>query len=233
MLEAILLTLRDTWSGYVEGLRLVIPRLLAMLSVVAAGWLIAALARAVTGRVLAWLRVARLAERTGTAELLRKAELPPAERLVASAVFWLLFLGFLLAGLDALGLKTLAALRSEIGQLVPRLVGAFVILAVGLVLANVVWRVVLLAAVNAGWPSARLAGGTVYFLTVTIAAAMALDHIGLARPIVLTAFAIVVGAVMLAVAVAVGVGSGPLVRRLLEERLGSRPRPDSDGSSHL
>jgi len=68
---------------------------------------------------------------------------------------------------------------------------------------------------------------------VTIAAAMALDHIGLARPIVLTAFAIVVGAVMLAVAVAVGVGSGPLVRRLLEERLGSRPRPDSDGSSHL
>ncbi len=233
MLEAILLTLRETWSGYVEGLRLVIPRLLAMLSVVAAGWLIAALARAVTGRVLAWLRVARLAERTGTAELLRKAELPPAERLVASAVFWLLFLGFLLAGLDALGLKTLAALRSEIGQLVPRLVGAFVILAVGLVLANVVWRVVLLAAVNAGWPSARLAGGTVYFLTVTIAAAMALDHIGLARPIVLTAFAIVVGAVMLAVAVAVGVGSGPLVRRLLEERLGSRPRPDSDGSSHL
>jgi hypothetical protein len=233
MLEAILLTLRDTWSGYVEGLRLVIPRLLAMLSVVAAGWLIAALARAVTGRALAWLRVARLAERTGTAELLRKAELPPAERLVASAVFWLLFLGFLLAGLDALGLKTLAALRSEIGQLVPRLVGAFVILAVGLVLANVVWRVVLLAAVNAGWPSARLAGGTVYFLTVTIAAAMALDHIGLARPIVLTAFAIVVGAVMLAVAVAVGVGSGPLVRRLLEERLGSRPRPDSDGSSHL
>jgi hypothetical protein len=233
MLEAILLTLRDTWSGYVEGLRLVIPRLLAMLSVVAAGWLIAALARAVTGRALAWLRVARLAERTGTAELLRKAELPPAERLVASAVFWLLFLGFLLAGLDALGLKTLAALRSEIGQLVPRLVGAFVILAVGLVLANVVWRVVLLAAVNAGWPSARLAGGTVYFLTVTIAAAMALDHIGLARPIVLTAFAIVVGAVMLAVAVAVGVGSGPLVRRLLEERLGSRPRSDSDGSSHL
>ncbi len=233
MVDAILLTLRETWSGYVEGLRLVIPRLLAMLSVVAAGWLIAALARAVTGRALAWLRVARLAERTGAAELLRKAELPPAERIVASAVFWLLFLGFLLAGLDALGLKTLAALRSEVGLLVPRLVGAFVILAVGLVLANVVWRVVLLAAVNAGWPSARLAGGAVYFLTVTIAAAMALDHVGLARPIVLAAFAIVVGAVMLAVAVAVGVGSGPLVRRLLEERLNARPRPDSDGSSHL
>ena len=233
MAEAILLTLRETWSGYVEGLRLVIPRLLAMLSVVVAGWLIAALARAVTGRALSWLRVGRLAERTGTAELLRKAELPPAERLAASAVFWLLFLGFLLAGLDALGLETLHAMRSEVGRLVPRLVGGLAILAVGLFLANVVWRVVLLATVNAGWPSARELSGAVYFLTVTIASAMALDHVGLARPIVLTAFALVVGAVMLALAIAVGVGSGPLVRRLLENRLGRRPRPDSDGSSHL
>jgi hypothetical protein len=233
MAEAILLTLRETWSGYVEGLRLVIPRLLAMLSVVAAGWVVAALARAVTGRALGWLRVARLAERTGTAELLRKAELPPAERLVASAVFWILFLGFLLAGLDALGFNTLQSLRAEVLHLVPRLVGALVILAVGLVIANVVWRIVLLAAVNAGWPSARLVGGTVYFLMVTIATAMALDHVGLARPIVLTAFTLVVGAVMLALAIAIGVGSGPLVRRLLEDRLVRRTRPESDGSSHL
>jgi len=233
MAEAILVTLRETWSGYVEGLRLVIPRLLAMLSVVVAGWLVAAVARAVVGRALGWLRVSRLTERTGTAELLRKAELPPAERLAASAVFWVLFLGFLLAGLDALGFNTLHSLRSELLLLVPRLVGALAILAVGLVLANVVWRVVLLAAVNAGWPSARLVGGAVYFLLLTVAAAMALDHVGLARPIVLTAFAIVVGAVMLALAIAVGVGSGPLVRRLLEERLVRRPRPESDGSSHI
>jgi len=86
MAEAILLTLRETWSGYIEGLRLVIPRLLAMLSVVVVGWLVAALSRAVTARVLGWLRLGRLAERTGTAELLRKAELPRAERIAASAV---------------------------------------------------------------------------------------------------------------------------------------------------
>jgi hypothetical protein len=233
MAEAILLTLRETWSGYIEGLRLVIPRLLAMLSVVVAGWLVAALARAVTLRALGWLRLGRLAERTGTAELLRKAELPPAERIVASAVFWLLFLGFLLAGLDALGLSTLASLRAEVLRLVPRLVGAVAILALGLVLANVVWRIVLLAAVNAGWPSARLIGQAVYVLTVTIAVAMALDQVGLARPIVLAAFAIAFGALMLALAIAIGTGAGPIVRRLLEERLAGRDRPRADGSSHL
>jgi hypothetical protein len=233
MAEAILLTLRETWSGYIEGLRLVIPRLLAMLSVVVAGWLVAALAGAVTLRVLRWLRLGRLAERTGAAEMLRKAELPQAERIAASAVFWLLFLGFLLAGFDALGFRALASLRSEVLRLVPRIVGAAAILAVGLVLANVVWRIVLLAAVNAGWPSARLTGRAVYVLTVTIAVAMALDQAGLARPIVLAAFAIAFGALMLALAIAVGTGAGPVVRRVLEERLAARERPPADGSSHL
>ena len=233
MAEAILSTLGETWSGYVEGLRVVIPRLLAMLSVVAAGWIVAALARAVVGRALSWLRLARLAERTGTAELLRKAELPPAERLAASVVFWVLFVGFLLAGLDALGFRTLQAMRAEVVALAPRLVGALAILGAGLFAANVLWRVVLLAAVNAGWPSPRLVGGAIHFLTVTVAVAMALDHVGLARPIVLTAFAIVVGAVMLALAIAVGVGCGPLVRRIVDERLPGRAQPPSDGSSHL
>jgi hypothetical protein len=231
--EAILLTLRETWSGYVEGLRLVIPRLLAMLSVVLAGWLIAAAARAVTARALGWLRLGRLAERTGTAELLRKCELPPAERLAASVVFWALFLGFLLAGLDALGFQTLEALRDEAAELVPRAVGALLILGVGLLLANVAWRVVLLAAVNAAWPSARVVGAVVYSLLAAIAVAMALDHVGLARPIVLVAFTIVVGAVMLALAIAAGIGAGPLVRRMLEERMPPRPGPGTDASSHL
>ena len=234
MAEAILLTLRETWSGYVEGLRLVIPRLLAMLSVVVAGWLIAALARAVVGRVLGWLRVARLAERTGDGGA-------PAQGRAAAGGAPRRLRGLLdpLPRLPPRRPRRARASRPS-RRCGPRSAcscrgwsAALAILAVGLVLANVVWRVVLLAAVNAGWPSARLVGGAVYFLTVTIAAAMALDHVGLARPIVLTAFAIVVGAVMLALAIAVGVGSGPLVRRLLEERLVERSRPESDGSSHL
>src|SRR5512143_2521927 len=124
----------------------ILPRLLSMLSVLGVGWLAAALTRVVAARLLRWLRLPRLAERTGAAEILRKAELPPAERLVASAVFWLLFLGFLLAGLDALGFHTLPSLRAQVLQIVPRLVGALAILVIGLVLANVVWRVVLLSA---------------------------------------------------------------------------------------
>jgi hypothetical protein len=69
-------------------------------------------------------------------------------------------------------------------------------------------------------------------LLVTVAVAMALDHLGVAPTIVLVAFAIAFGALMLALAIALGIGGGPIVRRLLEERLAQRARP-SDGSAHL
>jgi hypothetical protein len=232
VLDAILRTLRDTWTGYLDALLVILPRLLSMLSVVVVGWLIAAVARSATGRLLRWLRLPRLAERAGAAEFLRKAELPAADRLAAATVFWLLFGGFLLTGLDALGFQTFDVLRQELAAIVPRLAASLVILAAGLVLANVVWRVVLLGAVNAGWPFARTVSGGIYVLLVTVAVAMALDHLGVARAIVLVAFAIAFGSLMLALALALGIGGGPVVRRLLEERLSERGRRP-DGSSHL
>ena len=233
MLEAILTTLRETWIGYIDAVRLVLPRLLSMLSVIAVGWLISAVARDVTTRVLGWLGLARLAERVGAAEMLRKAELPPAAKLAGALVFWGLFAGFLLAGLDALGFRTLGSLSADVSNLVPRIVASLAILALGLMLANLVWRIVLLAAVNAGWLFARAVSGGVHALLVTLAVAMALDQLGVARGVVVAAFAISFGALMLALALALGIGAAPIVGRMLEERLAARGQPRSDGSSHL
>jgi hypothetical protein len=232
--ETIVSTLRDTWAGYAAVLALALPRLLAMASVLVVGFLVAAGARFVLVRLLLAVRFGAFAERAGLAELLRKAELPAAERLAGTTLFWLLFSGFLLAGLDAaLGIETLGGLRDELVTLLPRLVASLLIFGMGLVLATVVGRVALLAAVNAGWPFARAAGGLVHALLVLLAVAMALDHLGVARGVVVTAFALAFGAVLLALAIAVGIGAGPIVGRLLEERLAVRRRPEGDSSSHL
>jgi hypothetical protein len=231
--DAILRTLRDTWTGYLDMVLAILPRLLSMVSVLVVGILFAALARFVTARGLRLVRLPRLAERTGTAELLRKAELPPAERLTASLVFWLFLAGFLLVGLDVLGVHVLGSMRNEVSSLVPRLMASLAILAIGLVLANVALRVLLLATVNAGWPFGRAVSNGVYMLLVTVTVAMALEHLGVARSVVLVAFAIAFGALMLALAIALGIGGGPIVRRMLEERLAERQKPRPDPSSHL
>jgi hypothetical protein len=233
MAEMFLGILRETWTNYARTARAFLPRVLAMLSIVIVGWLLALVMAFLTRKLLGWLRLERLSERTGTAELLKKAELPPANRLAGTVVFWLVFVGFLLSGLDALGFQGVGGLFSDFVRFIPRLIVGVLVLLVGLLVANFAWRACLLAGVNANLAAARLLAGGVRILIVVLAAAMALEQIGIARGVVLTAFAIAFGSVMLAAAIAFGIAGAGLVRRFLEDHLAARDKPGSDGMSHL
>jgi hypothetical protein len=233
MAEAIINALRETGTTYLAAVRAFLPRVLATLSIVLVGWLIAVVLRVVTRRVLGLLRFNALAQRTGAADVLRKADLPPADVLAGSVVFWLVFVGFLLSSLDALGFRGMEGLLAEFIRFIPRILVAVVILVLGLLAANFAWRATLLAAVNAKLPSARLLSGGVRLMIVAMVVAMALEQIAVARTVVLTAFAISFGAIMLAVAIAVGIGAGPTARHIIEEHFTRRDDAGGDGGSHL
>jgi hypothetical protein len=72
----------------------------------------------------------------------------------------------------------------------------------------------------------------VRWLILILAGAMALDQIALARTIVLTAFAIAFGALMLGIAIAFGIGGG-IAKRILEQQFPERQRSGADEMSHL
>jgi hypothetical protein len=101
-----------------------------------------------------------------------------------------------------------------------------VILIVGLLASKFAWRATLLAAVNANLRSARLLSGALRWLLIAITVAMALEQIGVAKTIMLTAFAIAFGAVMLGAAIAIGIGGGPVARRYFERQF---PDPPAEG----
>jgi hypothetical protein len=204
-----------------------------MLTIFGVGWLISMVLGFLTRRALGWLRFNRLAERTGAAEVLKKADLPPGEVLAGSVVFWLVFIGFLLSGIDVLGLAAMQGLLQDFVRFVPRLLVAGSVLLVGLLAADFAWRATLLAAVNAGLPSARFLSGTVRLLIMVMAIAMALDQVAVARGVVLIAFGIVFGAIMLGMAIAVGIGGGPIARRILEQQFPERGAPPPDATPHL
>jgi Mechanosensitive ion channel, conserved TM helix len=233
MAEMFLEILRDTWTNYASAARAFLPRVLATLSIVLVGWLLALLFALLTRKVLGWIRLERLSERTGTAELLKKAELPPANQLAGTVVFWLVFVGFLLSGLDALGFRGVDGLFSDFVRFIPRLVVAVLVLIVGFLVANFAWRACLLAGVNANLTGSRLLAGGVRVLIVVLTAAMALEQIGIARGVVLAAFAITFGAVMLSVAIAFGIAAAGLARRLVEEQFVAKEKASPDGMSHL
>jgi small-conductance mechanosensitive channel len=199
MVKMIMDALSEAWGHLLTALASFLPRLVVTLSIVVAGWIIAAVLSFLARRLLRWVRFNRFAERAGAADLLRKAELPPADALLGSLTFWLVLTGFLLSGLGA----------------------------------NFAWRATLLAAVNSKMPAARLIAEAVRLLILVLTAAMALERVGVAQTVVLTAFAIAFGAVMLGGAIAFGIGGGPIARRILEQRFPEQERKNGDGASHL
>lgn len=233
MAEMIANALGDAWTRFLAGIVLYLPRVLTTLSIVIAGWLIAAVLRLLTRGLLRWLRFDRLSDRAGLSALLKAVELPAASVLIGSVVFWLVWLGFLLSAVDVLGLTALNGLVSGFGEFVPRLLVALAILVTGFIVANVAWRATLLASVNARVPSPRLLSSAVRFLILILAVAMALEQVAIARTVVLTAFAIAFGAVMLSIAIAFGIGGGAVARRFLEQQFPERPPDGADEGSHL
>jgi len=226
-------SLRQSWTNFVDALALYLPRVLAMLIVMVVGWLVAVVVAFIVRQLLGWLQLNRLVRRIGAEDLLKNLGLPVANVLAGSIAFWLVWAGFLFSAVDVLGFAGMESLVVAFLHFVPRLVVAGVILLLGFVAANFVWRTTLLAAVNAQLPSARLLSGAVRFLIVILTVAMALEQIAVATTIVATAFAIAFGAVMLGLAIAFGVGGGQIARRILEQHFPEREPPESGGASHL
>lgn len=233
MVQMIVDAVNQAGANFVDSLTLFLPRMVTTITIVAVGWLIAMLLRSVVRLVFGWLRVNAAAERLGVAAALKTAGLPPADTLSGSLVFWLVWIGFLLSGIDVLGFGSLHGMLSGFATFVPRLIVAIFILVVGFVVANFAWRATLLAAVNARMPSPRLLGGAVRWLVLILVGAMALEQIAIARTIVLTAFAIAFGALMLGLAIAFGIGGGGLAKRILEHQFPEPDRSGVDEISHL
>ena len=105
---------------------------------------------------------------------------------------------------------------------------AAALIVLGAVVAGFVHRGVLIAAVNRGLPSARLLAGFAQSALLILFAAMALEHLGVGRQIILVSFTILFGGVVFALSLAFGLAGPRPARELLERlaRKGEPPRED-------
>ena len=165
--------------------------------------------------------------------MLRVADMPTAELLIAKIVFWIVWIGFIVSAVDTLQFAPFQGLVEEFFRFVPRFLVALLVLALGFLVGNFLWRATLLASVNAGLPGARLLSGALRVLVIAIGVVMALEQLGLATTVVLTAFAITFGALMLGLAIAFGLGGRDAARSLLEQQLKAKKQRDTDAAPHL
>jgi hypothetical protein len=154
------------------------------------------------------------------------AALPSMTDFLSQSVFWITLLGFILIGISILNIAGLQEQIARLLRLLPEIIVAMLILFLGLLIANFLSRAALLALVNKGYGSAKLASWAIRLVIWTLAIAMALDELSVARQTVIAAFSIVFGAFMLGLAIAFGFGGQDLARQFLERSFGPKHKDD-------
>ncbi|HWF62866.1 MAG TPA: hypothetical protein VN666_21515 [Nitrospira sp.] len=176
-------------------------------------------------RLLRVIGLDRLCDRIGiSAALLRGGLKADPSYIIGRIAYWLIVIFATTASLGALDVAPINQAAQSLLSYIPHLVTASVIGIIGYLVSNFVSQAVLIAAVNAGLPPARwIAAGTrwgIQLLTV----AMALEQLGIAQHIVVVGFGITWGGLVLAAALALGLGGKDLAKDFLERRLAGHSR---------
>jgi hypothetical protein len=215
--------LRQATAQIADHVANFLPGMVVSLMLILAAFVVAFLVRLLLVRALRGLDFDRRAEQLGLAALVA----PPSTSLslaVARVVYWTILILGLLVSLTALNATIPSRLALSVFEYLPHLLAALLILIVGAVTARFLARSVLIGAVNMQIQSARLLSLAVKWLVLLVAVAMALDHLGIGRRVMLLAFAILFGGIVLAAALAVGLGARDAVSRTLERQLREPPR---------
>ena len=215
-----------------------LPALIGALILLLVGWLLARLVARLVTLLLLRLGFGIAAERSGIAGLLaRHQQLAPGDparrQSQRGSLAWIVgvlagvfvFLIFFNAALDVLHLSRLATLVTQFELWLPNLVLALVILVLGLVLAQIVGRLIQGTAAANGIGNPNLVARGAQGFVILMVAFVALQHLGIASGLMDAAFAGICIALALALGVAFGIGGRETAREMINRWYGNRRQP--------
>lgn len=225
--------LSESTRGVIMNAAEFLPGLLAMVAAVLLAFLVALVVRVALRRSLRGTDFDRRVAQWGFSEAEAWSPGGSPSVLIVSAVTWMIVLIGFLVGLAALNAELPTRVSISVLAYLPNVLVALLLLGVGSLFARFLSRGVLIGAVNLRLESARLLSLGVKWLILVLAGAMALEHLGIGGNIVELAFAILFGGIVLALALAVGLGSKDMVSRSWDRQLGRTDEEVKDPFPHV
>jgi hypothetical protein len=213
-LDLILEPLKGIYTEFIKFL----PNLLAMLIIFFVGILAARIVKTVVLKLLKAVNFDSWSDRMGITTIMRKGDMwskPSAA--IGSFFFWLLIIVVFMAGFSALKIRAIDDLVSQFVLYIPRVLSAVLIIIVGYIVTGFISRAMLISAVNRGYHFAKLLAEAARILLILLFIAMALEQLQVAPGIVVSAFSIIFGGIVLALAISFGVGGIEAAKKIIEQ----------------
>lgn len=208
-----LVTMMTTLWGKVAGF---LPNLLAAVVLVVAGYYLARLLGFVVSRGLARIGLDSLSQHVGIAPTLERAGIKlQASEILGRIVFWIVALLFLITATETLGLPRVSETLDEFLLYLPRVLGAALIVIVGLYIAHFVRDLVRSGAEGLGVDYARPLGATAYGVLFIVVVSLAIGQLDVDTLLLDSIVAILIAAIGIAAALSLGLGTRDLSTNIL------------------
>lgn len=193
-----------------------LPNLLGFLVLLLVGFIVAKIVSSVVRKLLEKVGLDRHLHSSDAGKYVDRV-LPGASpaKGIARVVFWLIFVFFLFSAIGALQIPALTGFMNDVLAYLPNVIVAILIFVIASLIAGAVAGGV--AKVMGDTPTGKIVATVVPALVMVIAMFMILEQLQIAPEIVRIAFAAVMFALALGLALAFGLGGRGVAERLLEE----------------
>lgn len=219
---------------FYENIMRFLPTILTSFLIIVLGIIAAVIFKTVFYRFFKVIKLDVMMKHSGVSGLLNKGGIKDnTSDMLSKLIGWFIFLVFCLVALNTLQIEAVEKLFESFLLYLPHFFTALFTLFLAYLLSNFFYRTVLIALVNAGNRFAGLVAKFVKYAILLLALTMALEQLGIGKETVVIAFAIIFGGVVLAFAVAFGLGGRNIARKYLEKQFKERVKTDDDEIHHL
>jgi hypothetical protein len=212
--------LLDPLKRFLETAAAFMPNLLTAMFLMVLGFIIAWLIKLLVTRLLKVLQLDVLADKSGMTSALSNMRIKGTlSSLMGRISYWVVVLVFITMAFHALKTPAIEEFLARFFLYLPNVFVAVIVIVIGYLVGNFLGRATLIASVNAELPIANFLARFVKVTIFIIAASMALELLGIGKDTVLVAFAIVFGGIVLALAIAFGLGAQEVAKEYLEKKL--------------
>jgi len=225
--------LNQSMSSLIASIANLLPRLVALIVAILVSALFAWVAGLLVRRSLRGIDFDEVTARWGLLGPDRTSPIRSPTLLLSRLVsLGVIFVGFLI-GIAAFDATVTSRLVGQISAYLPNVVVAIILFVIGSAAARFLARTVLIDAVNMNVQYARLLSIGVKWLVLVVVSAMALNHLGIGGRIVDEAFTILCGGIVLALALAFGLGAKDVISRSLDQQTDRPPGKTEEPFRHL
>ncbi len=193
-----------------------VPKLIGAIIVLTIGYILARIVKTIASKSLGYGKIGELLNNKEITTNLKKVGVSASiPGVVASVLYWLVFLVFITSAADMLGLTIVGEAIEGLFAYIPRIVSAIIVLVIALQVAKIVNKAIAASLSSMQFNFAGVFASVASSLITFFGFIMAATQLGFETEIITTNFSIIVAGFAAALAIGIGFGSKNAVANII------------------